>query len=114
MTDDKLENIIGNLLRTGVLLAVTIVASGGTLYLIRHHAVFAKYSSFHGDQSNLRTLGGIWRSALRLNSDALIQLGLLVLIATPIARVALAAAGFYMERDRLYTGISLIVLAILL
>jgi uncharacterized membrane protein len=50
---------------------------------------------------------------IRLNSDALIQVGLLVLIATPIARVALAAAGFCMERDRLYAGVSLIVLAIL-
>ena len=109
VTDDKLENIISNLLRTGVLIAVTIVATGGMLHLIRHHAVQANYSDFHGESSNLRTFGGIWQSLIRLNSDALIQLGLLVLIATPVARVALAAVGFYMERDRLYVAVSLIV-----
>jgi uncharacterized membrane protein len=44
----------------------------------------------------------------------LIQLGLLLLIATPVARVAVAIVGFALERDRLYTVISLIVLLILL
>jgi uncharacterized membrane protein len=113
MTDNKLENIIGDLLRVGVLLAVTIVAAGGSLYLIRHHADITLYSRFRGTDSSLRTVGGIWRAAIQLDSDALIQLGLLVLIATPIARVALAAVGFYLEHDRLYVAVSLIVLAIL-
>jgi uncharacterized membrane protein len=114
VTDDKLETIISNLLRGGVLLSVTIVATGGTAYLIRHHGDIALYSHFHGESSNLRTFAEIWRGTMQLKSDALIQLGLLVLIATPIARVALAAVGFYMERDRLYVAVSSIVLAILM
>jgi uncharacterized membrane protein len=48
-----------------------------------------------------------------MQPDAMIQLGLLLLIATPILRVALAAVGFYLENDRLYLGVSLIVLTIL-
>jgi uncharacterized membrane protein len=36
-----------------------------------------------------------------------------LLIATPVARVALAAVGFYLEGDRLYVVVSLTVLAIL-
>ena len=51
---------------------------------------------------------------MHLQSDAMIQLGLLLLIATPVFRVALAAVGFYLEGDRLYVGVSVIVLTILL
>jgi uncharacterized membrane protein len=114
MTDEKLETIIGNLLRAGVLASATIVVIAGILYLIQHYADSVHYGNFHVERSNLRTLSGIFRSAMRLRSDALIQLGLVLLIATPIARVALAAIGFYLERDRLYVGVSLIVFAILL
>ena len=46
--------------------------------------------------------------------DLPVQLGLLLLIATPIARVVLAAVGFAFERDRMYVVVSLIVLAVLL
>jgi uncharacterized membrane protein len=42
------------------------------------------------------------------------QLGLLLLIATPIARVMFSAVAFAMERDRMYVGFTLIVLAVLL
>ena len=51
---------------------------------------------------------------LRSGSGAsIIALGLLLLIATPIARVVFAVIGFARERDALYTVVSLIVLAIL-
>jgi len=62
---------------------------------------------------NIRTLSGIVLSAAHFQSQGLIQLGLLLLIATPVARVGMAVAGFALERDRLYTGVSLIVLVIL-
>ena len=42
------------------------------------------------------------------------QFGLLLLIATPVARVAMAVVGFALERDRLYVVVSLIVLTVLL
>jgi uncharacterized membrane protein len=44
----------------------------------------------------------------------LIQLGLLLLIATPIVRVALSIVGFTIERDYLYVGFTAVVLVILL
>jgi uncharacterized membrane protein len=113
MTDQRLETFIGNLLRAGVLLAATVVAVGGVIYLVQHHSDAVSYKTFHGEGRELRTLTGIWISALHFKSEALIQLGLLLLIATPIARVLLAAVGFYMERDRLYVAVSLTVLAIL-
>jgi uncharacterized membrane protein len=114
MDDRRLEDIIGNLLRAGVLLAAAIVFAGGVLYLIQHHSDRASYSTFKIEGSDVSTLAGILRSAGHLQSEGLIQFGLLLLIATPVARVAMAVAGFYLERDHLYVWVSLIVLAVLL
>jgi len=113
MNDQRLENIIGQLLRAGVLLAAAIVTIGGVSYLVQHHADPVNYRIFVAGGPSLRTLPGIVQSAARLNSQGLIQFGLLLLIATPVARVAMALAGFAFERDRLYTVVSLIVLLIL-
>jgi uncharacterized membrane protein len=113
MDDRLLETMIGNLLRAGVLLAATIVLVGGALYLVQKGVTPVSYKTFAAGGSDVQTLPGIVRSALRLQSEGLIQLGLLLLIATPVARVAMAVAGFALERDRLYTIVSLMVLAIL-
>jgi uncharacterized membrane protein len=113
MTDEELESIIGNLLRAGVITSAIIVLLAGVVFLIQHYAEPVTYATFQLEQSNLRTVTGIIRSAMRPRTDAIIQLGLVLLIATPVARVAFAALGFYLERDRLYVVVSLIVLAIL-
>ncbi|HVC46760.1 MAG TPA: DUF1634 domain-containing protein [Terracidiphilus sp.] len=114
MDDQHLENIIGNLLRAGVLLAAAVVFSGGLLYLLRFHAQPAHYGVFAPGGDEVRTLPGIFRSAMHGNSLGLMQFGLLLLIATPVARVAMAVAGFALERDRMYVVVSLIVLGVLL
>jgi uncharacterized membrane protein len=114
MTDEKLEVIIGNLLRTGVIASAVIVLLAGLVFVVQHHADTINYSTFQLERNDLRTIGGILRSAGTLRPDAIIQLGLLLLIATPIARVALAALGFYLEGDRVYVVVSLIVLSVLL
>ena len=114
MDDRHLEGIIGNLLRAGVLLAAAVVLAGGLLYLVQTHSKTVNYRTFAVENQNLRTLPGIVKSAAHVSSEGLIQLGLLLLIATPVARVALAAVGFSLERDRLYVVVSLIVLSVLL
>lgn len=114
MDDTRLEGFIGNLLRAGVLLAAAVVFAGGIFYLMQYHAAPAAYSHFSEESAHLRTLLGIGQLALHGSSLGIIQLGLVLLIATPVARVALAVAGFYLEHDRLYVMISLIVLAVLL
>ncbi|MFZ0744044.1 MAG: DUF1634 domain-containing protein [Terracidiphilus sp.] len=113
MDDRRLENIIGNLLRAGVLLAAAVVFAGGALYLAQNHSQKPSYRTFVVERENLRTLPGIVQSAAHLHSEGLIQFGLLLLIATPVARVAMAVIGFHLERDRLYEVVSLIVLAVL-
>lgn len=113
MDDRRLEIIIGRLLQTGVLAAAATVLAGGVLYLIQSHSGRVDYRNFAPENPHLLTLSGIVRSAIHFDSLGLIQFGLLLLIATPVARVALAAVGFALERDRLYTVVSLIVLLIL-
>ena len=112
--DRRLEIILGNLLRTGVLLSAAVVLAGGCVYLVRHAHEPADYRIFRGEPSDYRTIPGVIHSVMNGRGRGLIQLGLLLLIATPIARVAFSIAGFAIERDRLYVAFTLIVLAILL
>ena len=113
-TDQKIEVIIGNLLRAGVLLAAAVVALGGLVYLVRHGLDSADYHVFRGEPNDLRSTSGILHWALGHRSRGVIMLGLVLLIATPVARVAFSAAAFGMERDRMYVGFTLVVLAVLL
>jgi uncharacterized membrane protein len=113
MDDKRLEAMIGNLLRAGVLLAAATVFIGGSLYLAHDHARVVDYQHFSPSAVEQHTIAGIVKSALRGESGGLMQFGLLLLIATPIARVAMAVVGFALERDKLYATVSLIVLLIL-
>ncbi|OYV98122.1 MAG: hypothetical protein B7X11_06130 [Acidobacteria bacterium 37-65-4] len=113
-TDHRVEVIIGNLLRIGVSLAALVVFAGAVVYLARHGRTVADYRLFRGEPSDLRTIGGIWHDAIALQGRGIIQLGLLLLIATPVARVAFSIFGFAEERDWLYVGVTVFVLVILL
>lgn len=112
-TDQKIEDIIGNLLRVGVAMAAAVVFVGAAIYLVRHGTGHADYRVFHGQPSDLRTLRGIIHAALSLRARGIIQLGLVLLIATPVARVAFSVLAFAVEGDRMYVVFTLIVLAIL-
>jgi uncharacterized membrane protein len=113
-TDQKVENIIGSLLRAGVLLSALVVLIGGIIYLARHGHSPVDFLVFHGEPADLRSLRGIFHEALALRSRGIIQLGLLLLIATPLARVAFSIWAFAEERDRMYVVFTLVVFAILL
>jgi uncharacterized membrane protein len=114
MTDESLEIRIGNLLRAGVISAAVCVLFGAILYLSAHARDPVHFSTFKEPAPEFRSISGIFRGVAKVQSEAVIQLGVLLLISTPIARVVLAMVGFYLERDRLYTIVSAIVLAILL
>jgi uncharacterized membrane protein len=113
-TDQHVEELIGTLLRVGVTLSAAVVLFGGTVYLVRHGLAAPQYHVFVGEPTDLRRLSGIVKDALAFRGCGLIQLGLLLLIATPIARVAFSAAAFAIQRDRLYVVVTLIVLAVLI
>ena len=112
--DQRIEVLIGTLLRTGVLIAASVVVLGTVLFLARHGCEAVQYGSFSGEPRNLESLSGIMHGTLKLSGRAMIQFGLLLLIATPVARVAFSAVAFAIEGDFLYVWITLIVLAVLL
>lgn len=113
MNDQRLEVIIGNLLRAGVLLAAAVIFGGGALYVVQNSSSHVTFRTFREEQAALRKVPGIVHLAVHGDSRGIIQLGLLLLIATPVARVALAIVGFHLEGDRMYAVVSLIVLAVL-
>ena len=112
--DNRTQSMIGILLRTGVIVSAAIVLVGACLLLAQTAHSRRSYQTFHGEPAQLRSLAGITRGATRSQASAIIQLGLLLLIATPVARVLFSAAAFLFERDWLYFLITGIVLAILL
>jgi len=114
LTDQQLENIVGNLLRAGVSLSAFVVAFGAIIYLIRHGREPASYRVFQGEPSDLKSLSAIVRYAFEFRGRGIIQFGLLLLIATPVFRVALSIWGFAAERDRMYMIFTAIVLIVLL
>jgi uncharacterized membrane protein len=112
--DFRIEIIVGTLLRTGVIIAASVVLFGAVLYLTRHGHEIPNYASFHGEPESLKSPVEIFQGVTHMSARAIIQLGLLLLIATPVARVLFSAIAFALERDPMYVVITLIVLAILL
>ena len=108
------ERLVSLVLRGGVLSAAAVTAAGGALYLSKHAADGVNFRVFNGEPETLRTLAGIFRGAIALRGEWIIALGLLILIATPVARVAVLLVAFLRERDRLYVAVSALVLAVLL
>ena len=114
LDDQRIEIVIGTLLRTGVILAAAVVAFGAVIFLSRHGHEIPHYGKFHGEPERLKTVSAIVRGAFSMSGSAIIQLGLLLLVATPVARVAFSVFAFAAERDYMYVVITLIVLGILL
>ena len=112
--DRRIEIGLGRLLAGGVLLSAAIVFLGGLLFLERHGRERVDYSVFSGTRPEMRHLRGIVRAALTPSGRGLVQAGLLILIATPVARVAFSLFGFARERDRTYMALTAFVLAVLL
>ena len=111
--EGRVEQWMGALLRTGVIVAAMLVLAGGIVYLTRHQGTVPDYHTFRGEPAELRTIPGILRQALAGSGRGLIQAGLLLLIATPIARVAFSVLAFLYQRDWIYVVLTLIVLGLL-
>lgn len=113
-TDEQMEQVVGTLLRSGVVVAALVVLVGGVLYLIRFGSTLPNYALFRGEPADLRSVSGIIRDVLSLHTRGLIQLGLLLLIATPVVRVAFSILAFALQRDRTYVIVTLMVLGVLI
>jgi uncharacterized membrane protein len=112
--DERVEQWMGNLLRAGVILSAAVALIGGAIYLNRHAGEHPDYRVFKGEPADLRSPAGVIEDARELRGRGVIQLGLLLLIATPVARVLFSVFAFARQRDRLYVAVTLFVLALLL
>jgi uncharacterized membrane protein len=112
-TDQDLDVSIAGMLRFGVSLAALVVFLGGVLLLRHPWTPTPGFSHVEVGNKDLTNLKGILHEVLRLKAQGIIQLGLVLLIATPVARVAFCVVGFARQRDRLYVVVSLLVLMIL-
>lgn len=112
LSDKQVEEFIGQVLRAGVLLSSAVTVIGICLYLAHHHSAIPAYGVFHSSNGTL--LPGFVGKALHGNAIAIIQLGILLLIATPVARVFFLVLAFALERDKMYVAVSALVLFILL
>jgi uncharacterized membrane protein len=112
--DEQIDRAIGIILRTGVIIAAVVVLTGGVLYLSAHGSAAPSYSRFQGAPRALTHFSTIVSGVRSFNPLFIIQLGLLVLMATPVIRVVACAIGFALERDWTYVWISAIILSLLL
>jgi uncharacterized membrane protein len=125
--DKQLQSIISVTLRTGVLVAVALGLLGGAVFLAQHHGDPVSFKDFAGAHilyaSPAQTahealhLGpsGTYSNGVEANNRglAIAQIGIICLLLTPIIRVALSIFGFALERDFIYVGITVVVLATL-
>ena len=114
ISDKRIDTIISLMLRIGVIASSFIVLAGGVLFMIRHGRELPDYHIFAGEPSELRNVRGVIRLAVSSSARGIIQLGLLVLIATPVMRVAFTVISFIIQKDKIYAGVTLIVLSVLL
>jgi uncharacterized membrane protein len=112
--DQQVERIIALLLQGGVVLAIVVVLLGAVLYLGEDGRRIADFQVFRGEPWDLRHTPSVLAAAAAGQGQAVIQLGVLILIATPVARVIFALLAFARDRDLTYIVVTAIVLAVLL
>ena len=113
LRDEKMDIIIGNILRIAVIISALTVIVGAVLYLWHHGLEKPNYSVFSGVPKSLHHMGDIIKDAWQIKSLGIIQIGLLLLLLTPVARVAYSVFAFLIQRDYMYVIYTLIVLTVL-
>ncbi len=122
MTEDdkvhQVEILISNLLKAGVLISLGIIVLGTVVTFIHH----PDYLSSHTDLQKLTTNAAVFPRTPsemltglgRFEGRSIVILGLLLLVATPVLRVAVSIVAFVYQRDLVFVLITTTVLALLL
>ena len=112
--DIKIEHILGNILRVGVIVSAVVVLFGAVLYLFRHGEEIPDYFSFVFNPFSVDNPIGLIREAFAFKSLSIMKLGILLLVGTPILRVIISVIAFIYEKDLMYVIFTLIVLVVLI
>lgn len=113
-TEADIDPRMGRLLKWGVILATTVMLIGAAVFLVHNGKNVTDYKTFRSGASPLESVRGIVAAAREGDGSGLILLAVLLIVATPVARVIFAAYAFARIRDWLYVAVSLTVLALLL
>ncbi|WP_091132570.1 DUF1634 domain-containing protein [Flavobacterium anhuiense] len=109
------QTIIGNLLRYGVWISLSVAFIGGIVYLIHNGNQIEDYSVFKENDRNIfEVIAAVYNGAIQGNGESLIFTGIILLFLTPVLRVLLSLFSFLLEKDYLYVAITLIVIAIII
>ncbi|MHC0445014.1 DUF1634 domain-containing protein [Flavobacterium sp. 3-218] len=109
------QTIIGNLLRYGVWISLSVAFLGGIVYLLHNGNQIEDYSVFKENDRNIfEVIAAIYNGAIQGNGESLIFTGIIFLFLTPVLRVLLSLFSFLLEKDYLYVGITLIVIMIII
>jgi uncharacterized membrane protein len=112
--DADMQSVIGWILRVGVIVSMAVVVLGGIIFLWRHGHSIPDFHTFKKIPYFISSSEGVFEGVIHGKGQAIVQLGIMILIATPVMRVVFAVIAFALEKDRLYMLISLLVLLIIL
>lgn len=121
VSNDRLravELLISNVLRAGVVTSLVVIIFGTVVSFIHHPEYIASRPSLaHITRPGAafpRTIDEVVAGVQQLHGQAFVTVGLLILIATPVMRVAVSIFAFAYERDWTFVLITTVVLALLL
>jgi uncharacterized membrane protein len=114
----QVELLISNILRFGVIISLIVVVLGTIVSFVHHEDYFSSASELHrlvGSEPRFpHSIKAVWLGLLKLQGRAIVMAGLLLLIATPVMRVAVSIFAFVYERDKTFVIITSVVLGLLL
>ena len=116
--DHAVESIISMILRAGVIISLIIVVGGLLLSFFHHHEYLHSKPSLQRlttpGRAFPRTIAGVLAGMRQMRGEAIIMAGLVLLIATPVLRVAVSIIAFVFEKDRTFVILTTIVLGLLI
>jgi len=120
MTQEKFgekdfQKIVGNLLRYGVWISLSVAFIGGIVYLLHHGNDIENYSVFkENDQNIFEVIAAVYNGVVHGRGESIIFFGIVLLFLTPVFRVLLSLFSFLLEKDYLYVVITTIVIGIII
>ncbi|PWB25191.1 DUF1634 domain-containing protein [Flavobacterium sp. HTF] len=120
MTQEKFgekdfQKIVGNLLRYGVWISLSVAFIGGIVYLLHHGNDIENYSVFKENDRNIfEVIASVYKGVIQGSGESIIFFGIVLLFLTPVFRVLLSLFSFLLEKDYLYVIITTIVIGIII
>lgn len=109
------QTIIGNLLRYGVWISLSVAFIGGVIYLLHHGNSIEDYSVFKENDRNIfEVIADVYNGVIQGRGESVIFFGVILLFLTPVFRILLSLFSFILEKDYLYVVITTIVIGIII